>query len=65
MLAALLGASVSLCVYVASNFKTGNFTFVWPIKVRSTFASAAHLALTDRGPGAALRRALYALRGDA
>lgn len=30
----MMVGSIALCAYVAHNFKTNNFPYVWPIKVR-------------------------------
>lgn len=39
MLVIALSASVALCAYVAHNFKTNSFPFVWPIKLLRFFVS--------------------------
>eukprot|EP00898_Chlorokybus_atmophyticus_P005871 jgi/Chlat1/6285/Chrsp44S05780 len=39
LLSLMLVASAAMCVFVAHNFKTGHFPFVWPIKVLRFFIS--------------------------
>lgn len=39
--AALLMASLGLCFYVAHNFRTNNFPYVWPIKSLRFFVSVS------------------------